>query len=134
MIKLVTDEQFEELINRIFTKGYVVNECESEEKINCGRAGFLYDDSYSPGRSMNVLLKVWLTEDEILAITCFWDVFTTELSEIQKRLDNIVSEVMPDMKLIPQTEASEASKKGGSYHEFVYRIPLRIRIKKEGMK
>ena len=80
---------------------------------------------------MNVLFKVWLTEDDILVITCFWDVFTTELSEIQKRLDNIVSEVMPDMKLIPQTEASEASKKGGSYHEFVYRIPLSIRIKRE---
>lgn len=125
MRKSVTSEQFEELINRLFPKGYVVNELEDEEKMYCDHAGFFYVDKDLLDHYIEPILKVWLSDDQILSIACLWEAYCMDLGEIQDMLDNIITEVIPDMVLIPKTQAPDVSniKKGGLYHEFVYYIP-----------
>ena len=132
MRKPVTAEQFEAFIKRVFPKGYIVNEFEYEEKMYCEHAGFFYDDNDSLEFHDDILLKVWLTDDEIMTITCMWNVHCLDLGEIQKRLDNIISETIPHMILFPNSKAPDVSKikKGGLYHEFVYLVPLEHRTKR----
>lgn len=144
MRKPVTAEQFEAFIKRVFPKGYIVNEFEYEDKMYCEHAGFFHDDNESlefhdddvDVDSLefhdDILLKVWLTDDEIMTITCMWNVHCLDLGEIQKRLDNIISETIPHMILFPNSKAPDVSniKKGGLYHEFVYLVPLVHRTKR----
>ena len=61
-----------------------------------------------------------------------WNVYCLDLGEIQKRLDQIISETIPHMILKPTTQAPDVSKikKGGLYHEFVYVVPYEHRTKK----
>lgn len=142
MRKPVTVEQFEAFIKRVFPKGYIVNEFEYEDKMYCEHAGFFYDNDDSLELHDDdvetlvyhddILLKVWLTDDEIMTITCMWNVHCLDLGEIQKRLDQIISETIPHMILNPTTQAPDVSKikKGGLYHEFVYVVPFEHRTKR----
>ena len=115
--RVMTHEEYERILKRIYSQGYVVNLREREKgrtdedvAFYVPRIGYAYDiERYV---SHDAILETELIDDDRLDITCYWGYGCPELSSIQEWLLGIVSEETPDLVFDLRTTAPNVSVMG----------------------
>ena len=100
--RVMTHEEYERILKRIYSQGYVVNLREREKvktvedvAFYVPRLGYAYDIEEFVSR--DAVLETELIDDDRLNITCYWGNEGPELSSIQEWLQGIISEEIPDL-------------------------------------
>ena len=115
--RVMTHEEYERILKRIYSQGYVVN-LREREKVKTvedvvfyvPRLGYAYDiEKYV---SHDAVLETVLIDDDRLNITCYWGNEGPELSSIQEWLLGIISEEIPDLVFDLSTTAPNVSDMG----------------------
>ena len=115
--RVMTHEEYERILKRIFSQGYVVN-LRDREKVKTvedvafyvPRLGYAYDiEKYV---SHDAVLETVLIDDDRLDVTCYWEYEGPELSSIQEWLLGIISEEIPDLVFDLSTTAPNVSDMG----------------------
>ena len=115
--RVMTHEEYERILKRIYSQGYVVN-LREREKVKTGddvafyvpRLGYAYDIEEFVSR--DAVLETVLIDDDRLDITCYWEYEGPELSSIQEWLLGIISEEIPDLVFDLRTTAPNVSDMG----------------------
>ena len=115
--RVMTHEEYECILKRIFSQGYVVNLREREKvktvedvAFYVPRLGYAYDiEKYV---SHDAVLETVLIDDDRLDVTCYWEYEGPELSSIQEWLLGIISEEIPDLVFDLRTTAPNVSDMG----------------------
>lgn len=115
--RVMTHEEYERILKRIFSQGYVVNLREREKvktvedvAFYVPRLGYAYDiEKYV---SHDAVLETVLIDDDRLDVTCYWEYEGPELSSIQEWLLGIISEEIPDLVFDLRTTAPNVSDMG----------------------
>lgn len=135
--KHVTEEQYNTLIERVFTHGHVVLDSEYEIPMYRPHLGYFYNDGECCDEEgclyLDVPMEVSLSEDDILGITCIWQRSSMNLQFIQKKLGIIMAELIPGMELFPKCVAPDINDIDVKIyaHKFVYVFPRERRLKTE---
>ena len=115
--RVMTHEEYERILKRIFSQGYVVNLRDREKgrtdedvAFYVPRIGYAYDIEDFVSR--DAVLETELIDDDRLNITCYWGDGCPELSSIQEWLQGIVSEEIPDLVFDLSTTAPNVSDMG----------------------
>lgn len=115
--RVMTHEEYERILKRIYSQGYVVNLREREKvktvedvAFYVPRLGYAYDIEEFVSR--DAVLETELIDDDRLNITCYWGYGCPELSSIQEWLQGIVSEEIPDLVFDLSTTAPNVSDMG----------------------
>ena len=115
--RVMTHEEYERILKRIFSQGYVINLREREKgrkdedvEFYVPRLGYAYDIEEFVSR--DAVLETVLIDDDRLDITCYWEYGCPELSSIQEWLLGIVSEETPDLVFDLRTTAPNVSVMG----------------------
>ena len=120
----VTPEQYENVLKRIFTRGYTIEHYrDGTEDMFTGRLGYVYGiEAFYVDEP--ILEVIWGDYDYIV-VNCFWDDFNPELIEIQEFLDEIITKEVPGMKLDRKTKAPRSYNKNvhKCIHRFRYIFP-----------
>ena len=87
--RVMTHEEYERILKRIYSHGYVVNLREREKgrtdedvAFYVPRLGYAYDIEDFVSR--DAVLETELIDDDRLDITCYWEYGCPELSSIQE--------------------------------------------------
>ena len=115
--RVMTHEEYERILKRIYSQGYVCNLRESEKgrtdedvEFHVPRLGYAYDiEKYLPS---DVILETELGDVDRLNITCYWVYECPELSSIQEWLLAIIAEEVPDLVFDLRTTAPNVSDMG----------------------
>ena len=115
--RVMTHEEYERILKRIYSQGYVVNLREREKvktvedvAFYVPRLGYAYDiEKYV---SHDAVLETVLIDDDRLDVTCYWEYEGPELSSIQESLLGIISEEIPDLVFDLRTTAPNVSDMG----------------------
>ena len=115
--RVMTHEEYERILKRIYSQGYVVNLREREKvktvedvAFYVPRLGYAYDiEKYV---SHDAVLETVLIDDDRLDVTCYWEYEGPELSSIQEWLLGIISEEIPDLVFDLRTTAPNVSDMG----------------------
>lgn len=115
--RVMTHEEYERILKRIFSQGYVINLREREKgktdedvAFYVPRLGYAYDiEKYV---SHDAVLETVLIDDDRLDVTCYWEYEGPELSSIQEWLLGIISEEIPDLVFDLRTTAPNVSDMG----------------------
>ena len=115
--RVMTHEEYERILKRIYSQGYVVNLREREKvktvedvAFYVPRLGYAYDiEKYV---SHDAVLETVLIDDDRLDVTCYWEYEGPELSSIQEWLQGIISEETPDLVFDLSTTAPNVSDMG----------------------
>ena len=115
--RVMTHEEYERILKRIYSQGYVVN-LRDREKVKTvedvafyvPRLGYAYDIEEFVSR--DAVLETELIDDDRLNITCYWGNGCPELSSIQEWLQGIISEEIPDLVFDLRTTAPNVSDMG----------------------
>ena len=115
--RVMTHEEYERILKRIYSQGYVLNLREREKgrkdedvAFYVPRLGYAYDiERYV---SHDAVLETVLIDDDRLDITCYWGNGCPELSSIQEWLLAIISEETPDLVFDLRTTAPNVSVMG----------------------
>lgn len=115
--RVMTHEEYERILKRIYSQGYVVNLRERDKgrkdedvAFYVPRIGYAYDiERYV---SHDAVLETELIDDDRLDITCYWEYGCPELSSIQEWLLGIISEETPDLVFDLRTTAPNVSVMG----------------------
>ena len=115
--RVMTHEEYERILKRIFSQGYVVNLRERDKgrkdedvAFYVPRLGYAYDiERYV---SHDAVLETVLIDDDRLDVTCYWEYEGPELSSIQEWLLGIISEEIPDLVFDLRTTAPNVSDMG----------------------
>ena len=115
--RVMTHEEYERILKRIYSQGYVVNLREREKvktvedvAFYVPRLGYAYDiEKYV---SHDAVLETVLIDDDRLDVTCYWEYEGPELSSIQEWLLGIISEEIPDLVFDLSTTAPNVSDMG----------------------
>ena len=115
--RVMTHEEYERILKRIYSQGYVVNLREREKvktvedvAFYVPRLGYAYDiEKYV---SHDAVLETVLSDDDRLDVTCYWEYEGPELSSIQEWLLGIISEEIPDLVFDLRTTAPNVSDMG----------------------
>ena len=115
--RVMTHEEYERILKRIYSQGYVVNLREREKvktvedvAFYVPRIGYAYDIEDFVSR--DAVLETELIDDDRLNATCYWGNGCPELSSIQEWLQGIVSEEIPDLVFDLSTTAPNVSDMG----------------------
>ena len=115
--RVMTHEEYERILKRIYSQGYVVNLREREKvktvedvAFYVPRLGYAYDIEEFVSR--DAVLETELIDDDRLNITCYWGYGCPELSNIQEWLLGIISEEIPDLVFDLRTTAPNVSDMG----------------------
>ena len=115
--RVMTHEEYERILKRIYSQGYVVNLREREKvktiedvEFYIPRLGYAYDIEEFVSR--DAVLETELIDDDRLDITCYWGNEGPELSSIQEWLLGIISEEIPDLVFDLRTTAPNVSDMG----------------------
>ena len=115
--RVMTHEEYERILKRIYSQGYVVNLREREKvktvedvAFYVPRLGYAYDiEKYV---LHDAVLETVLIDDDRLDVTCYWEYEGPELSSIQEWLLGIISEEIPDLVFDLRTTAPNVSDMG----------------------
>ena len=113
----MTHEEYERILKRIYSHGYVTNLREREKgrkdedvAFYVPRLGYAYDIEEFVSR--DAVLETELIDDDRLNVTCYWGYGCPELSSIQEWLLSIISEEIPDLVFDLSTTAPNVSDMG----------------------
>ncbi len=115
--RVMTHEEYERVLKRIYLQGYVINLRERENsridedvEFYTPRLGYAYDIERYVVR--DTILETELIDDDRLEITCYWEYECPELSSIQEWLLTVISEEIPDLAFDLRTIAPSTLDKG----------------------
>lgn len=125
--RVMTHEEYERILKRIYSQGYVINLREREKgrtdedvEFYVPRLGYVYDIERYVGR--DTILETELTDDDRLEIRCYWDYECPELPIIQEWLLRIISEEIPDLTFDLRTLAPNMLDKGTRKYIHTFRF------------
>ena len=125
--RIMTHEEYERILKRIYSQGYVINLREREKgridedvEFYVPRLGYAYDIERFVSR--DTILETELTDDDCLEITCYWKYEFPELPVIQEWIRRIISEEIPDLTFDLRTLAPKMLDKGTRKYIHTFRF------------